>query len=352
MNFVVVLRLVSVSLQLEIEKSAMPAMSSVLAFFRHSVVDPPTGPATFSVLVEPREQFRESEARGRPVWIRRSSAPEFNFRALSYERGDRIIFANDHTVLDAPASWAPGERFHLYVNERSSFQMIDFLRDLATRHLESSGLVVLHAAALSIAGGVVAVAGRKGAGKTTTLLSCLSAGMGDYFSGDKLFCVPNGDDFLVHPWRDWPHVGAGTIRGSTRLTKLVRGLLPRGLPERDDAKVLLPPDVLEGEFGGGFRSAPLPLRCVLLPAVDPEAPTNVQALSEESRRWAHLNTIVERSCDTSFFCWQHHLVPDYSAMYAELRRLRPAFTRRPFLSITGRIDERAVGSLRQYPGMS
>ena len=162
-------------------------------------------------------------ALGEPMEIRRSSAAAFNFSAVREQTDDRMRYANEHTVLDAPRRCVGGDRFSLAVSGGSTFQVIDFLRDLALRHEEHRGAVVLHAAAVRDGDGdsAVAIAGAKGAGKTTTLLACLAVDRWRYFTGDKLLCRPVDGGIEAHPWRDVPYVGAGTLRDHPALARRV-----------------------------------------------------------------------------------------------------------------------------------
>jgi hypothetical protein len=99
-------------------------------------------------------------------------------------------------------------------------------------------------------GEVYAIAGPKGAGKTTTLLSVLDHGGWDYFTGDKLFCRPQNGEIVVHAWRDYPYVGVGTLRADPRLADWVRGTVDPELDQRPPGhKILLDPDAFESELG-------------------------------------------------------------------------------------------------------
>jgi hypothetical protein len=60
-------------------------------------------------------------------------------------------------------------------------------REIATAHALAQGHVHLHAAAISVSKGVLAIAGPRGSGKTTLLLHALLAGGARYVTNDRLF---------------------------------------------------------------------------------------------------------------------------------------------------------------------
>jgi len=69
------------------------------------------------------------------------------------------------------------------------------------------GAWVVHAAAVAYREHAVAIAGAKGAGKSTTLLDLVDQPGYDYLSGDKLFLTVTGGRLYGTGWPDFPHLG-------------------------------------------------------------------------------------------------------------------------------------------------
>jgi hypothetical protein len=217
--------------------------------------------------------------------------------------------------------------------------VIDFLRDLVVRHEESRGTVVLHAAGATDGEAAIVMAGPKGAGKTTALLSLLERPEWRYFSGDKVFCRLVDDVVQIHPWRDYPYVGVGTIRAHPHLADRVRREVDPDLDRRQPAeKLLIDPDRYESWLGGGFSPAPRRLGAILLPEISPGEPLRVTGLRGWNERWARLNTIVDRQADTTFFAWQSYLVPDYTSFFASLAKLHERIQGIPMVRLRGTLD--------------
>jgi hypothetical protein len=344
------LRFTHTLVRLEVEDGARAAFEPVLAFFRHSVADAAAG-WSFSVRVSAHDPAKLERARdgGEPVAIRRSSAPEFDIPIWRRRTAGGWLFANERISIEAPvACVGRGEAFALGVGPGSTIHAIEFLRDLVIRHEELRGTVVLHASAVGDGAGVVAIAGAKAAGKTTTLLSAAREPGWRYFSGDKLFCAPADGAVACRPWRDWPYVGLGTARSNPDLLRLVEAETGGGLDGRGDRdKVLLDPERFERWIGADFRDEPLPLAGLLLPAVAPGSQSRVRAVEDPGERWLLVNQVVERSCDTTFFTWQSYLAPDYAAVYAQLRAMRPAIEATPTFELAGDVAALAPEVLRK-----
>ncbi len=326
----------------EVADDAAASFDPVFRFFRHLMSDRQAREPTFRIAVL---AFRPDADVGPEVWrlptsvVRRSNAAEFNFDAHVLVDGRRRLYVNRSTLLDAPLDVVTDNTFTIRITEHSAVQVLDLVRDLVIRNEENEGTVVLHAAGVRRDDRAVIIAGPKGAGKTTTLLSVLRRPGWTYFTGDKLFCTQDDGHVMVHPWRDYPFVGVGTIRSDPRLEGLVR----QSVDERIDSyepgrKVLLDPDVFESWLGAEFCAAPARLSTVLLPEVVPGEPLTVRRLTDGNERWAHLNKIVDRQVDTTFFTWQSHLVPDYARFYASLAQLRGALGAVEMIRLRGTLD--------------
>lgn len=326
----------------DVADEAAAAFAPVDRFFRHLMSDRPIPEPTFRITVldyDPDADVPTAVWRIPSSIVRRSNAAEFNFDAHVVVEGGRKRYVNRATLVDAPLDVAIDNVFTIRITEKSTVQVLDFVRDLVIRHEENEGTVVLHASGVCRDGRAVIIAGAKGAGKTTTLLSVLRRPGWRYFTGDKLFCKLEDDQITVYPWRDYPYVGVGTIRSDPRLEKLVR----ENVDERIDVyepghKILMDPDVFESWVGAEFSAEPLPLAALLLPEVKPGEPLTTWRLTDGNERWAHLNKIVDRQVDTTFFTWQSHLVPDYARFYASLAELRPALETVEIIRLRGTLD--------------
>ncbi|MFF7161311.1 hypothetical protein ACFZBP_07955 [Streptomyces sp. NPDC008086] len=330
------------TVRFDVPEDATAVFEPVRRFFRHLMAPAPAGDVTFSVDV--RSYDPETDV-APEVWalpqsvIRRSNAAEFNFDAHVVDTGGRRTYVNRATLLDAPADTAKDNTFLVRITEGSTVQILDFVRDLVIRHEENLGTVVLHASGLHRDGEAVIIAGPKGAGKTTTLLSALRRPGWQYFTGDKLFCTIEDGHILAHPWRDYPYVGVGTIRADARLERLVRDSVDDRIDSYEPGhKILMDPDVFESWLGAEFTAEPKRLAALLLPEVRPGEPLTVRHLTDDNERWAHLNKIVDRQVDTTFFTWQTYLVPDYTAFYRGLAELRAVLGSVDMVRLRGTLD--------------
>jgi hypothetical protein len=328
---------------LDVEPEVAAEFAAVRAFFRDAMVADDSGePASFIVRVVPWDEgvLRFAMERGERIVLRRSSAAPFNFDAWRAVDGDRWTYANEHTQLHAPrVCGGRGDRLTIAITAGSTHQVVDLLRDLAWRHEEQCGRVVLHASGFLREGGVVAVAGPKGAGKTTTLLTALADPRHRYFSGDKVVCDVVAGELVAAPWPDWPYVGVGSIRACEPLAEQVRATDPafdtRGVRE----KLLLDP----ADFARWFPSVPLSARPrlagLLLPRVEPGRPYAARAVRHVEEKWAHLLNVVDRTSGTTFFTAQLHLVPSHRAAEDTLLAMRRHLPGVAMTEVTGDLRE-------------
>ncbi|WP_406138590.1 hypothetical protein [Streptomyces sp. NBC_01089] len=330
------------TIELDVDAAAEAAFGRIRRFFRHLLDDTPRNETTFRVAVAPYDPDSDVDP---AVWavpesvVRLSSAREFTFHAHIVDDADRRSYTNRNMVLDAPHDAMKDPVFRTRVTERAAVQMIDFLRDLVIRNEEQQGTVVLHASGIHDGRRAVCIAGPKGAGKTTTMLSCLRRDDWSYFSGDKVFCTFDASGVTVHPWRDYPYVGVGTIRADKRLEQLVRDGVDAAVDTYEPGhKILIDPDVFEEWLGTPFDATPRPLAALFLPRVEPGEPLRARRLDSDNERWAHLNKIIDRQADTTFFTWQSYLVPDYTEFYRSLSRLRQVAADLPMVRLTGTLD--------------
>ncbi|MFI5779557.1 hypothetical protein [Nocardia sp. NPDC051570] len=337
------LNFLNTTVRFDVAADALPAFTPVQHFFRHLLHDDPAGEPTFRI--EIRAYYPDIDVEP-AVWsaeqqvIRRSNAAEFNFDAHVVDEGDRRRYINRATLLDTPRDARQDNRFELAITGASTVQVLDLVRDLVIRNEESLGTVVLHASGVcDDDGNALAIAGPKGAGKTTTLLSALRQPGWSYFTGDKLFCQLVEGGVEVYPWRDYPYVGVGTILADDKLATLVRDSADPQVDHRPPTdKILLDPDTFESWLGSEFSAAPKRLAAFLLPEVRPGEPLRTWRLTDTNERWAQLNKIIDKQADTTFFTWQSYLVPDYANFYATLSRLPGHIAGTPMIRLRGTLD--------------
>lgn len=330
------------SFHLRVHDEAEPCFAPILAFFRDSVTNGTPDAPHFVVDVSrwDPELLAFVSRRGEQIVLRRSSAAPFNFDVWRLRHGDRRLYANSATILDVPASCCgDGDFLRLHVSEGSCHQVVDNLRDLAWRHEEHRGRVVLHAAGVSRDGEVVAIAGSKGAGKTTTMLTALRNQAWWYFSGDKVICDVTADGVIAAPWPDWPYVGVGTIRTHPLLEESVREIDPALEERAPNDKLLLDPQLFSKLFPAIPLASRLPLTSMLLPRVDPGAGLSSRVVMDQAEKEANLLRVVDRTSDTTFFTAQLHLVPSYAGMYRTIERMRPLLAGVDFVEVTGDLHQ-------------
>lgn len=341
-------------IRLDVEESVEPCLRPALRFLRHAITPQAGGPANFVVRVIPYASAtdRSGVSQGEVI-IRRSTAPEFNIVAHWYRTEDRHRYVNQRCILETPVRCTGrNDSFTLAIRTGAQVQVIDFLRDLIIRHEENLGAISIHAAGVLTGHGGWAIAGSKGAGKTTTLLSLIHSPELRYWSGDKLFLEEGASGFSARAWPDWPHIGAGTIRHIPWLQRHVARELDIDPNElASDRKLLIDPDVFARWIDLRFSMNPVSLTGLLCPQFVPGKPLELSVIDDPERKWAIVNQIIERSADTSFFGWQTYLVPDYFALYANVKRLRSRLARLPFVAIRGAIGPELARMLESWMGL-
>ncbi|OKP80717.1 hypothetical protein A3844_26915 [Paenibacillus helianthi] len=97
------------------------------------------------------------------------------------------------------------------------------IRQIQTRQLELGGGARLHASSFEYNGNGVAVAGNKGAGKTTTLLSMIGYCGSNYITNDVLEIRRGGNDKLpsVNGWPTVCLIGRGTLASISKYSSLL-----------------------------------------------------------------------------------------------------------------------------------
>jgi hypothetical protein len=346
----------STTLELHIEPSAVAPLSQVLSFFRPIISARPATEPAWSIHCRKYDESTAAwlDVAASPVVIRRSSAVPFNLDARHFVREGRHYYVNEHTGLVVPIRHnGPREALRLDVSAGSTCQVIELFRDLLIRHEEDRGTVVLHASAVANGSerpAVVLIAGHKGSGKTSLLLHLLARLPVRCFSGDKVFATIEADAIRLDPWRDWPHIGAGTARQFPELARLIReqtGHDVWDLPS--EQKSLVDPVAFEQRVASPFQSTPGRPVLILLPRYYP-GPTVLSLVDEPTEKVRCLRAMVERSRDATYAGWQSFLVPDYSRQDDQIRMMGRLFKTVTFARIEGSLalEERIVEIIKKF----
>jgi hypothetical protein len=264
----------------------------------------------------------------------------FNLDARRFFRAGRHYYVNEHTALVAPCGRvAPRERLELHVSAASTVQVIELIRDLILRLEEARGTVVFHAAAAAFDDAndrkVILLAAEKGCGKTTLLLHLLNRLTLRYFSGDKVFATTDERGLRLIPWRDWPHIAAGTARQFPPLARLMldeTGKDVERLPSSQ--KYLLDPDAFEERVANRFEVKAGRLALVLLPAYR-AGQTEVRAVTEASEKERCFAGMIERTLNATYAKWQTFEIPEYTRADRQIREMAILVRSVPFARVEG-----------------
>lgn len=202
--------------------------------------------------------------------IRRSTAEAFNIELRYGELSDERQIAWNERDQTGYVWRKRGRKMAMYVSHSSFIHIIEFFRYYLLALEAAKGSLILHATGVenSATGGIVAICGVKGAGKTSTMLNLTTSGAFHYFSGDKLLIDICNGEFRVRSWPDYPHVGAGSLRQHPDLCHkigLTHSQPPLSNAENRD-KFLFLPELFYGALGKSTRRAAA-LEAVVLPDV-------------------------------------------------------------------------------------
>lgn len=190
----------------------------------------------------------------RPPWSIDDYLPRDEVRG-SGEHGIDVSYALADRVLSL---WGRGASQGLFwvndANDLPPWEPSAPFRNLFHWALADIGLAFAHAAVVGTEGGGVLLAGRGGAGKSTTAMVCVDAGW-EYVSDDYCVLDPTGQPT------------AHAIYGTAKLSPAALARMPRledvARYQRDDSKVVL-------DLGASLPAQladSLPLRAVVIPTV-------------------------------------------------------------------------------------
>ncbi len=239
-----------------------------------------------------------------PMTIRETHAVGFTLKVL---RGA----LDDGTQLAWDAHAGVGYRYCVarrevafYGDEATAFiHLIELVRYFGLLVEQAKGTAILHSSAVldERTGGVVAIAGIKGAGKTTTMLELVLGQGHRYFSGDKLLLDVVDGRLRARGWPDYPHIGLGSLRQHPalieRLGREAEAALDPARPDSD--KILLTPEAFAAAVGRSPVGSGWLERIVL-----PEVAVD-RALSTRALRGEDIDDLLR---DPRIFEWPHTFI--------------------------------------------
>ena len=281
------------------------------------------------------------DAPAHEVFLRKSAAEFFTISAL-HRTGhgpsgpvDMLTCTRSGTLIALDAAHA---RIDVVLGEKPGLELIELVRDAVQKHQENQGAAVLHATAVHTDGGVVLVAGAKGAGKSTVALELADALGARVLSGDKAIAHPGADGgpALCSGWPDYPHLGFGTLAKYPELMRAA-GLDPDHRPDPGHAfsplgKYAVPPEGFRRRFPAPPVGTRSPIRAVVYPDIGPGERTVLAATEHDAERAA---SFLE-SAFTASEAFRHGVVPDRTASGSERRETAVrAIAAVPAFSVTG-----------------
>jgi len=218
-----------------------------------------------------------------PMTIRDTPARGFTLRVRlgTLDADTRLAW---DSALQVGYRWAVERRELAFYGDASNafIHLIELVRYYGLLVEQARGTAILHSAAVRDprSGGVVAIAGLKGAGKTTTLLDLVQHQGYRYFSGDKLLLDVVHGRLRARGWPDVPHIGLGTLRQHPELAERLGGdaLAAFDRSQADERKVLLSPEA----FAAAVGRSPVGrgwLERIVLPEVAAEGPVCIRRLA-------------------------------------------------------------------------
>ncbi|MBV6751319.1 hypothetical protein KV580_13480 [Pseudomonas chlororaphis] len=204
------------------------------------------GTADYELCIQPSADFTSAmraQCEDR-VNIRVSTAEQFNLSVKVGGRDGVLLAWDDKREVGYIIN--PEKNHVRFFGGHSAFvHLIEFFRYYGLLIEQSKGSVVLHSSAVIDRdhNHVIALVGRKGSGKTTTLLALTESGQYEYFSGDKLLLDIVDGEIRARGWPDYPHVGIGTLKQHPSLARSLKVDLHEadGSEKPDSHKVLIDP---------------------------------------------------------------------------------------------------------------
>ncbi len=150
----------------------------------------------------------------------REIGPRLHASVLCSARGQTYWVTEHTTIIHADHSTATITAYCAGM-QSAQYWAARLVRQAMTAQLLAAGAVYVHAAAFSHRGRGVLVAGHKGAGKTTTLVTGLQLLGADYVTNDRLLLRQESGQLVGRPWPMHMRVGVGTLLAMPDLIDLV-----------------------------------------------------------------------------------------------------------------------------------
>ncbi|OUM08535.1 hypothetical protein BW686_04240 [Pseudomonas syringae] len=261
-------------------------------------------PVDLSVRLHDSAAFRDEWVRlcVTPEVIRDTYAPGFTLRVL---RGHDPLTGLDH-------AWDPDTRVgyridrarrdvEFYGDDNAFIHLIELVRYFGLLVEQAKGSVIMHASAVvGKDGGIVAIGGAKGAGKTTTMLDLVLSEDYLYFSGDKLLLDVVEGRVRARGWPDYPHVGVGTLRTHPELAKrLDLASVADDLSIANTEKRLCKPETMRAALKASPEGCGW-LTTVMLPNVSARGALQVYAPARDA--------VLEQIHSPTLFEWPHRFI--------------------------------------------
>ena len=339
------------SLRLKADAETLPLATRLLAFLSPylSVAAHDARPAPdLSVSLHPAADFlpqwqdrcttqmliRETYAIGFTLKVGRGTLPDGTQLAWDAQTHVGYRYRTDTREVD------------FYGGASSFIHLIELVRYFGLLVEQSKGSAILHSSAVIDArtGGVTAIAGIKGAGKTTTMLARVLDQGESYFSGDKLLLDVVEGRLRARGWPDYPHIGLGSLRQHPVLLDRLgsHADIARDPAHGDAEKILLTPEVFAQAVGRSPTGSGW-LERIVLPEV---------ALDDVlSNRPLEAEEIAQVLREPSIFEWPHtfvtstwHGMPpaDRPMQRRVAEPVAAALARLPWISARGRAGRRAA----------
>lgn len=239
-----------------------------------------------------------------PMTIRETYAIGFTLKVMrgAWDDGTQLAWDADMRVGYRYDTARREVVFH--GDETTAFiHLIELVRYFGLLVEQSRGTAILHSSAVidGTSGGVVAIAGVKGAGKTTTMLDLVLGRGNGYFSGDKLLLDVVDGRLRARGWPDYPHIGLGSLRQHPALVERLGSQAAAALdPTRADSdKILITPEAFAGALGRSPVGSGW-LERIVLPEVAMDS-----ALHSRALRGEEIDDVLR---DPRIFEWPHTFI--------------------------------------------
>ncbi|MEU7802534.1 hypothetical protein AB0B10_25070 [Micromonospora arborensis] len=169
----------------------------------------PAGPATWNIYLslEPDVEFTPAARSG---GMRFDIGPQ----SYAYQQGEwpvRVFWVPDRGTLLRASRATRSINVWCATAEAAELWAPRLVRQAMTGQLLTEGMVYAHAAALTVHGRGILIAGNRGRGKTTTLLAGLHYLGGDYVTNDRLMLHAHDSGLHGYPWPMPLRAGIGTL---------------------------------------------------------------------------------------------------------------------------------------------